>query len=83
MKDRVDKSMGIVTLIGGGFGFFFSRGKGSAKNQIPLAPRAFSSQIKSKVGNILVKTTTLRIALNIDGSPIASTSHTPSTSLSQ
>ena len=36
----------------------------------------FSSHIKSKVGNILVKTTVLRINLNIDGSPITSRSHT-------
>jgi hypothetical protein len=35
----------------------------------------FSSQLKSKVGNILAKAAALRINLNIDGSPIASTSH--------
>jgi hypothetical protein len=37
---------------------------------------AFSSQIKTKVGNILVKTEALRINLNIDGVPIVSKSHT-------
>ncbi len=37
---------------------------------------AFSSQLKSKVGNILVKAAALRIVLNIDGAPIASKSHT-------
>ncbi len=36
----------------------------------------FSSMIKSRVGNILVKTSVLRINLNIDGSPFASKSHT-------
>ena len=37
---------------------------------------AFSSQLKSKVGNILAKAAALRIVLNIDGAPIASKSHT-------
>jgi hypothetical protein len=37
---------------------------------------AFSSMLKSRVGNICTKTSTLRINLNIDGSPIASKSHT-------
>ncbi len=37
---------------------------------------AFSSILKSRVGNILVKASALRIDLNIDGSPIASKSHT-------
>jgi hypothetical protein len=37
---------------------------------------AFSSQLKSKVGNILAKAAALRITLNIDGAPIASKSHT-------
>ena len=36
----------------------------------------FSSQFKSKVGNILVKDSALRINLNIDGTPIASRSPT-------
>ena len=35
-----------------------------------------SSQLKSKVGNILSKTDTLRITLNIDGAPVVSRSHT-------
>jgi hypothetical protein len=33
---------------------------------------AFSSMLKSRVGNILAKVSTLRINLHIDGSPIAS-----------
>ena len=37
---------------------------------------AFSSMLKSRVGNILAKAATLRINLNLDGSPIASKSHT-------
>jgi hypothetical protein len=37
---------------------------------------AFSSMIKSRVGNILPKASALRINLNIDGSPIESESHT-------
>ncbi len=37
---------------------------------------AFSSMIKSRVGNILDKAAVLRINLNLDGSPIASKSHT-------
>ncbi len=36
----------------------------------------FSSQLKSRVGNILAKSAALRITLNIDGAPIASKSHT-------
>jgi hypothetical protein len=36
----------------------------------------FSSMLKSRVGNILTKTVTLRINLNIDGSSIVSKSHT-------
>jgi hypothetical protein len=37
---------------------------------------AFSSQLKSKIGNILAKTAALRIILNIDDVPVASRSHT-------
>jgi hypothetical protein len=37
---------------------------------------AFSSHLKSKVGNILVKAASLWITLNIDGAPVASKSHT-------
>ena len=36
----------------------------------------FSSQLKSKVGHILVKTVVLRINLNIDDAPVSSRSHT-------
>jgi hypothetical protein len=37
---------------------------------------AFSSMFKSRVGNILVKTASLRINLNLDGTPIGSKPHT-------
>ena len=37
---------------------------------------AFSSQLKAKCGNLLVKTAALRINLNLDGAPITSKSHT-------
>jgi hypothetical protein len=37
---------------------------------------AFSVQIKAKVGSTLAKAAALRINLNIDGSPITSTTHT-------
>jgi hypothetical protein len=37
---------------------------------------AFSSMLNSRVGNILAKASGLHINLNIDGSPIASKSHT-------
>jgi hypothetical protein len=36
----------------------------------------FSSQLRSKVGNILAKVVTLRIILNIDDTPVTSRSHT-------
>ena len=37
---------------------------------------ALSSQFKAKMGSILAKASALRLILNIDGSPILSTSHT-------
>jgi hypothetical protein len=37
---------------------------------------AFSSMLKSRVGNILAKAAALRVNLNLDGAPIASKSHT-------
>ncbi len=37
---------------------------------------AFSSHLKSKIGNILTKFVALRITLNIDGAPLPSRSHT-------
>ena len=37
---------------------------------------AFSSTLKSRVGNILTKASSLRITLNLDGAPITSKSHT-------
>jgi hypothetical protein len=36
----------------------------------------FSSQLKSRVGNILDKDTVLRVKLNLNGTPINSKSHT-------
>ena len=46
------------------------------QHQFRFRRAAFYSQIKSKVGNILTKTTTLHINLNIDDAPIASRAHT-------
>jgi hypothetical protein len=37
---------------------------------------AFSSQLRSKVGNILAKAPALRITLNVDDTPVVSRSHT-------
>jgi hypothetical protein len=37
---------------------------------------AFSSMLKSKCDNILAKVSVLRVNLNLDGAPIASSSHT-------
>ena len=37
---------------------------------------AFSSMLKSRVGNIMAKASALRVNLNLDGAPIASNSHT-------
>ena len=48
-----------------------------ASSTTPSYRRAtVSSQIKSKVGNILAKDAALRITLNIDGTPMTSKSHT-------
>ncbi len=46
------------------------------KDQFRFHPTAFCSQLKSQVGNIFVKATTLRIKLIIDVAPIASRAHT-------
>jgi hypothetical protein len=48
----------------------------STSDQFHYRLAAFSSQLKSKIGNILAKSSTLRITLNIDGAPLASRSHT-------
>ena len=59
--------------------FFAASGVQSAQSdrgQFHFRRAAFSVQIKSKVGLTLTKATTLRINLNLDGSPIASNSHT-------
>ena len=48
----------------------------STSVQFHFRHTSFSSHLKSKVGNILVKVTALWITLNIDGSPIVSQSHT-------
>ncbi len=59
---------------------FFSTSGGqvaqSNNGQFYYRRAAFSSQLKSKYGNILVKPGTLRIILNIDGSPLTSRTHT-------
>ena len=48
----------------------------TTSGQFHFKRAAFSSQLKSKVGNILAKAAALRITLNIDGAPVASRSHT-------
>ncbi len=48
----------------------------SNRGQFHYRRAVFSSQLKSKIGNILAKSAALRINLNIDGEPIASRSHT-------
>ncbi len=49
----------------------------STSGQFHYRRVAFSSQLKSKIGeNILAKAAALRITLNIDGTPLASRSHT-------
>ncbi len=48
----------------------------STSGQFHFKRAAFSSNLKSKVGNILAKAAALRITLNVDGAPVASRSHT-------
>ena len=48
----------------------------STRGQFHFKRAAFSSNLKSKVGNILAKTAALRITLNVDGAPVPSRSHT-------
>ncbi len=48
----------------------------STSGQFHFRHGAFSSQVKSKVCNILTKDTVLRTILNIDGAPVASRSTT-------
>jgi hypothetical protein len=48
----------------------------SNRDQFHYRRAAFSSQLKSKCGNILAKSAVLRIILNIDGAPVVSRSHT-------
>ena len=48
----------------------------STSGQFHYKRADFSSQLKSKVGNILAKTVALWITLNIDVSPVTSRSHT-------
>jgi hypothetical protein len=56
--------------------FLTSSGVQVSQSNFHLLHTVFSSQIKSKVGHILVKDAVLRINLNIDGTPISSRSHT-------
>ena len=46
------------------------------RDQFHFRHTTFSSQLKSKVGNILAQAAALRIILNIDDAPVASRSHT-------
>jgi hypothetical protein len=48
----------------------------STSGQLHFRRTAVVSQLKSKLDNILAKTTALRIMLNIDVTPVASRSHT-------
>jgi hypothetical protein len=48
----------------------------STSDQFHYHRTVFSSQLKSKVGNILTKTAALRIHLNIEDTPVESRSHT-------
>jgi hypothetical protein len=59
--------------------FFAASGVMSAQSDrrfFHYHPAAFSSMLKSRVGNMLTKASVLRINLNTDGSSIASKSHT-------
>ncbi len=46
------------------------------RGQFHYRRTTFSSQLKSKIGNILTKSVVLRINLNIDVAPVTSRSHT-------
>ena len=48
----------------------------STSGQFHFKRVTFSSQIRTKVGNILAKVSALRITLNVDGAPVVSRSHT-------
>ena len=48
----------------------------STSGQFHFRRAAFAQQLKSKVDLALAKATTLRINLNLDGTPITSKSHT-------
>ena len=67
----------FVRLIGKLTVFFSASGVLLVKsNQFHYRRTTFSSQIKSKVGNILSKASALCVNLNIDGATIVSRSHT-------
>ena len=58
--------------------FFAASGVQSAQSTSGFHFRraAFSSMLKSRVGNIIAKASALRVNLNLDWAPIASSSHT-------
>jgi hypothetical protein len=61
--------------------FFAASGVQSAQSNLGasyfhLRRAAVSSLLKSRVGNIIAKASALRVNLNLDGAPIASSSHT-------
>jgi hypothetical protein len=56
--------------------FLVASGFQLAETNFHFHRTTFSSQIKSKIGNILTKAAVRRIVLNIDRTPIDSTSHT-------
>jgi hypothetical protein len=60
--------------------FFAASGAQSAQSNMGgffhFRHAAFSSMLKSRVGNIMAKASALRVNLNLDGAPIACSSHT-------
>jgi hypothetical protein len=60
--------------------FFVASGVQSTQSNMGgffhLRHKDFSSMIKSRVGHIMAKVSVLRVNLNLDGAPIASSSHT-------
>jgi hypothetical protein len=62
--DRFFAASGVQSAQSNNSGFFHVR------------RAAFSGLLKSRVGNIIAKASALRVNLNLDGAPIASSSHT-------
>ena len=73
----------ILFVLSGNWHRFFSSSwvqlPSSTSGQFHYRRTAFSSQLKSNVGNILTKSVTLWVTPNIHGTPIDSKSHSPIT----